>query len=80
MIDVFVVALLTALIQIQSLATILAGPGSIAFGAVVVLTMFASLSFDPRLIWDNFYASQNTNKPSSLPQTKTRLFRQNTRR
>ncbi len=46
MIDVFVVALLTALIQIQSLATILAGPGSIAFGAVVVLTMFASLSFD----------------------------------
>ncbi|WP_228732481.1 paraquat-inducible protein A, partial [Acinetobacter baumannii] len=51
------------LIQIQSLATILAGPGSIAFGAVVVLTMFASLSFDPRLIWDNFYASQNTNKP-----------------
>ena len=54
MIDVFVVALLTALIQIQSLATILAGPGSIAFGAVVVLTMFASLSFDPRIIWDNF--------------------------
>ncbi len=74
MIDVFVVALLTALIQIQSLATILAGPGSIAFGAVVVLTMFASLSFDPRLIWDNFYASQNTNKPSSFASSKTKII------
>ena len=29
-----------------------AGPGAIAFGAVVVLTMFAAMSFDPRLIWD----------------------------
>lgn len=58
MIDVFVVALLTALIQIQSLATILAGPGAVAFGAVVVLTMFASMSFDPRIIWDNYYAAQ----------------------
>ncbi|ONN50761.1 paraquat-inducible protein A [Acinetobacter genomosp. 33YU] len=74
MIDVFVVALLTALIQIQSLATILAGPGSIAFGAVVVLTMFASLSFDPRIIWDNFYASQNTNKPNDFSSEKTTVI------
>ena len=62
MIDVFVVALLAALIQIHSLATILAGPGSVAFGAVVVLTMFASLSFDPRIIWDNY---ANTHKQRS---------------
>jgi paraquat-inducible protein A len=55
MIDVFVVALLTALIQIQSLATIFAGPGSVAFAAVVVLTLLASLSFDPRIIWDNYF-------------------------
>lgn len=55
MIDVFVVALLTALIQIQSFATILAGPGAVAFGAVVVLTMLSALSFDPRIIWDNYY-------------------------
>ena len=59
MIDVFVVAMLAALIQIQSLATILAGTGAVAFGAVVVLTMLASLSFDPRIIWDNYYAAQN---------------------
>ena len=58
MIDVFVVALLAALIQIHSLATILAGAGSVAFGAVVVLTMFASLSFDPRIIWDNYVKAQ----------------------
>ena len=57
MIDVFVVAMLAALIQIQSLATILAGTGAVAFGAVVVLTMLASLSFDPRIIWDNYYLS-----------------------
>lgn len=58
MIDVFVVALLAALIQIHSLATILAGAGSVAFGAVVVLTMCASLSFDPRIIWDNYAQAQ----------------------
>ena len=55
MIDVFVVSLLTALIQMQALASIIAGPGAVAFGAVVVLTMLASLSFDPRIIWDNYY-------------------------
>ncbi|WP_416224384.1 paraquat-inducible protein A [Acinetobacter sp. ANC 4648] len=71
MIDVFVVALLTALIQIQSLATILAGPGSVAFGAVVVLTMFASLSFDPRIIWDNYYSARGRydEEPQSLEST-----------
>lgn len=65
MIDVFVVALLAALIQIQSLAIILAGPGAVAFGAVVVLTMLASLSFDPRIIWDNYYLAQKEQKPTS---------------
>ncbi|UUM27267.1 paraquat-inducible protein A [Acinetobacter colistiniresistens] len=66
MIDVFVVALLTALIQIQSLATILAGPGAVAFGAVVVLTMLASLSFDPRIIWDNYFKAQQMD--SQIPK------------
>jgi paraquat-inducible protein A len=36
----------------RMLASIHAGPGAIAFGAVVVLTMFAAMAFDPRLIWD----------------------------
>jgi paraquat-inducible protein A len=52
MLDVFVVTLTVALVHFQSLATIYAGPGAIAFGMVVVLTMLASQQFDPRLIWD----------------------------
>jgi paraquat-inducible protein A len=52
MLDVYVVAVIVALVQLQALATIRPGPGAIAFGAVVVLTMFAAMSFDPRLIWD----------------------------
>ena len=52
MVDIYVAAILTALVQFKALATIKAGPGAIAFGAVVVLTMFAAESFDPRLIWD----------------------------
>ncbi|MEO8132962.1 MAG: paraquat-inducible protein A [Betaproteobacteria bacterium] len=52
MLDVFVLTILVALVQIQSLAEIRAGAGALAFGAVVVLTMLASGSFDPRLLWD----------------------------
>ncbi|BCM26237.1 paraquat-inducible protein A [Methyloradius palustris] len=52
MLDVFVVSLLVGLVQIQGFAKITAGVGIVAFGAVVVLTMLASLSFDPRLTWD----------------------------
>jgi len=47
-----VVAMLAALVQIGSLASIKAGPAALAFGAVVVLTMFSAMEFDPRLIWD----------------------------
>jgi paraquat-inducible protein A len=52
MLDIYVIAILTSLVQFNALATIRAGPAAIAFGAVVVLTMFAAMSFDPRLIWD----------------------------
>lgn len=52
MLDVFVVALMAALVRMGVMANVTAGPGAAAFGAVVVLTMFAALSFDPRLIWD----------------------------
>ena len=50
--DIYVVALLATLVQLRALGSIAAGPGAIAFGAVVVLTMFAATAFDPRLIWD----------------------------
>jgi paraquat-inducible protein A len=52
MLDIYVVTIMAALVQIRSLATVRAGTGSIAFGAVVVLTMLAAIKFDPRLIWD----------------------------
>ncbi|MGA7817165.1 paraquat-inducible protein A [Caballeronia sp.] len=52
MLDIYVITMLVALVQFQALATIKAGPASIAFGAVVVLTLLAAMSFDPRLIWD----------------------------
>jgi paraquat-inducible protein A len=52
MLDVFVVALLAGLVRIQGFAEITAGVGIAAFGMVVVLTMLASLSFDPKLSWD----------------------------
>ena len=53
MIDVFVVAMLVALIRAGALMSITPGPAALAFGAVVVLTMLAAMTFDPRLIWDD---------------------------
>lgn len=52
MLDIFVITLTVALVRFQTLAVITAGPGAMAFCAVVVLTMLASMQFDPRLIWD----------------------------
>jgi paraquat-inducible protein A len=51
MLDVFVVILLSALGQFGALLSIQPGSGAIAFGAVVILTMLAAISFDPRLAW-----------------------------
>lgn len=52
MVDVYVVTILVALVHLGALASIEAELGAVFFGAVVVLTMFAAESFDPRLIWD----------------------------
>jgi paraquat-inducible protein A len=52
MLDIYVVALLATVVKFQSLASITAAPGAVAFGAVVILTMLAAQAFDPRLIWD----------------------------
>jgi len=63
MLDVFVVALLTGLVHIRGFAEITAGVGIAAFGSVVVLTMLASLSFDPRLTWDNKDVAEEQKAP-----------------
>jgi paraquat-inducible protein A len=52
MVDIFVVTMLVTLVNSGTLAMVEAGPGIVAFGAVVVLTMLAAETFDPRLIWD----------------------------
>lgn len=53
MIDIFMISILIALVKLDAVATIEPGPGAISFAAVVILTMFAAMSFDPRLIWDS---------------------------
>lgn len=52
MLDVIVVALVASLVKFQALADIEPRPGILFFGLVVVFTMLAAMSFDPRLIWD----------------------------
>ncbi|MDR3406087.1 MAG: paraquat-inducible protein A [Chthoniobacter sp.] len=52
MVDVFVVAILVGVVQLGSVLRIDPGAGAVAFASVVVLTMLAARSFDPRLIWD----------------------------
>lgn len=60
MLDVFVVGLLGALVQFDIFAQVTPEPGARYFGAVVVLTMLASRSFDPRLIWQGVAATATT--------------------
>jgi paraquat-inducible protein A len=53
MIDIFMESILVALVQFGQLASVYPGPGAIAFAGVVILTMLAAHSFDPRLMWDS---------------------------
>ena len=54
MIDVFVVAILSALVQLNVAASINPGPAAITFAMSVIFTMLAAQSFDPRMIWDAY--------------------------
>jgi paraquat-inducible protein A len=53
MLDIFVIAILVAVVNFGRLANIEANLGAVAFSSVVILTMLAAVTFDPRLIWDN---------------------------
>ena len=59
MLDMFVVSLTVALIQLGVVANVQPGPGATWFAGVVVLTMLAAMSFDPRLIWDSLEENGN---------------------
>ncbi|WP_300361578.1 paraquat-inducible protein A [Hydrogenimonas sp.] len=65
MLDIFVVALMVGLVQFKNLATIVTGPAAIAFMLAVVMTMFATEHFDPRLLFDTkLKKRQRTNEPN----------------
>ncbi|MGJ8724206.1 MAG: paraquat-inducible protein A [Roseibacillus sp.] len=58
MVDVFVVAILVGLVKFTGLMSIAAGPAAVAFGLMVILTMFAAHAFEPKLIWDRLRADE----------------------
>jgi len=53
MVDIFVVSIMITLVNFGATTQIEAGAGAICFLLVVILTMLAAMSFDPRLIWDS---------------------------
>jgi paraquat-inducible protein A len=59
MTDIYVVTIMVALVRLGNLATIEAGPAALFFGAVVVITIIAAMSFDPRQIWDNMESTHD---------------------
>lgn len=67
MVDIFVVGILVALVQLGNYMSITVGSGALAFAGVVVLTMFAAMSFDPRLLWDRLEAL-NLQPPTPKPE------------
>ncbi|WP_210242861.1 paraquat-inducible protein A [Pararhizobium mangrovi] len=52
MIDVFVVAILSSLVQFSSVASISPGPAALTFALSVIFTMLSAQAFDTRLLWD----------------------------
>jgi paraquat-inducible protein A len=52
MIDIFMGSILVALLQFGAIVNVVPGPGALAFASVVILTMLAAQTFDPRLMWD----------------------------
>ncbi|MGH1370417.1 MAG: paraquat-inducible protein A [Cellvibrionaceae bacterium] len=60
MVDVFVVALLVALIQFDNIMSIHPGPGALSFAGVVLFTMLSAQAFDVRLLWDKERFQEST--------------------
>ncbi|WP_321889130.1 paraquat-inducible protein A [Paraburkholderia bannensis] len=71
MLDIFVIALTVSLVRFGSFGTVTAGPGAIAFGSVVILTMIAAMQFDPRLIWDPVASTAKIAQVKEEPSTYT---------
>lgn len=71
MLDVFVDTFTVALVQLNPLMSVQPGPGVLFFAAVVVLTMIAAATFDPRLIWDA--GSRQAERPPRVRQEEANL-------
>ncbi|MCI5151250.1 MAG: paraquat-inducible membrane protein A [Candidatus Electrothrix sp. MAN1_4] len=65
MLDIFVIALLCSLVRFGSLSTVEVAPAALYFSAVVLSTMFAAISFDPRLLWDSAEEGEAKKAPSA---------------
>ncbi|MEH6471870.1 MAG: paraquat-inducible protein A [Halopseudomonas sp.] len=68
MLDLFVIAILMALVSLGQIVEITAGPAATAFLSAVILTMLAAISFDPRLLWDLQY-DPPSQQPANTPLT-----------
>ena len=66
MIDVFVVAVLTALVQLSIIVSIRPGPAAVAFALSVIFTMLAARSFDSRMIWDSLDSDPGSDTPPTI--------------
>ncbi len=65
MIDVFVIAVLSALVRMGGLMSIYPAMGALMFALVVIMTMFSAMTFDPRLSWDR-QLNQSMRSPDSM--------------
>ena len=70
MVDVFVIAILVTLVQFGNSANVSPGVGALSFAAVVILTMFAARTFDPRLIWDVIESQSDLSNEENLLMAK----------
>lgn len=66
MVDIFVVAILVTMVQLGNYMRVTPGPGALAFAGVVILTMFAAMSFDPKLLWDQLQAETEQSAEKSI--------------
>ncbi|GAA5646079.1 paraquat-inducible protein A [Vibrio proteolyticus] len=69
MIDIFVVAILVALVQLHNLMAIYPGPAALSFAAVVICTMLSAMVFDPRMLWQRM--PTHAQQPIDLVNEKT---------
>lgn len=72
MIDVFVVAVLSGLVQLSTVLAIHPGPAAVNFALAVIFTMFSAEAFDSRLIWDSIAAdeAEDTGTDDAVARTK----------